>query len=362
MNNKWRYPKDQTLRFEEKNKELVLESIKKENVVLLSRKKPRIFRKTLYGIITAACLILLIITSTYVSPAMAKVVANIPYFRLFIEQKEYRQDLNNVIFDVVQEKGLEIYHGIDVSVPTRELILTLIGTKEHVDQLRPEVIKDINAKLIAENFGKFDITVKRVGLKEVRGNNGTDLTPEEKEYERQWSELQPKVEEYLKNNKYVTPFPPSVTINKNQRYIYVSIAKTEKREAELEQAMLELSKPYGDFVLDIRKSDMTAREQELRWENNDIIGILASGLMENKEFKVRGFSYSFHPLPLLIEVRVSLKSTDPKAKKLEERIQREINTFIKTDELTKNVRNDPYVVTVIGKDEKKITKNKAPRL
>ncbi|UPM53662.1 DUF4030 domain-containing protein [Gottfriedia acidiceleris] len=327
----------------------------------MSHKSSRKIRRSLYGIIAAAFLILLTITSTYVSPAMAKVVANIPYFRLFIDQKEYKQALDSVIFEVVQEKGLDIYQ-MDVSVHDKKLTLTLVGSKFHVDKLRSDVIKDINAKLIAENYGKFDITVKRVSPK-VRENIGRDLTPLEKQFEQKSRELQAKVEEYLKNNKYITPFPPQVRINKLEKYIYVSITKTEKRDAELDQAMRDLSKPYGkDFEIDIRKSDMTARQQEIRWENNGIIDILASGLMENKEFKVRGFSYSFHPLPLLIEVRVTLKSTDPKAKKLAERIQQEINTFIKTDKLTIDVRNDPYVVTVIGKDEKKITKNNAPRL
>ena len=224
-----------------------------------------------------------------------------------------------------------------------------------MDKLRSDVIKDMDANLIAEKFGKFDITVKRVDP-EVRKNVSVrDLTPEEKQNEKKSNELQVKVEEYLKNNNYVTPFPPQVRINKIEKYMYVSITKTEKRDAELEQAMRDLSKPYGgEFKIDIRKSDMTARQQEIRWEKNNIIGVIVDGLIENKEFKVKGFSYSFHPLPLQIEVRVSVKSTDSEANKLAERIKHEIDTFIKTDELTKDVRNDPYVVTVYGKDKKKI--------
>lgn len=351
MTNNLRYPKDHTLRFGEKHKQQVLQAIKKDNVVHLDKTTQKKSGKALYGVITAAVLVLLFIASSYVSPAMAKVVANIPYLSLFIKQEEYKYALYNVISEVVQEKKYDLY-VMDVSVPDRELTLTLIGSKGQVDRLKPEVIKDVNAELMAQNFGEFDITVKRASA-EVR--EPRDLTPEEKRYEQKSNELQGKVEEYLRKNNYVTPFPPQVRINKMENYMYVSIEKTEKRDAELEQAMRDLSKSYGvEFKIDIRKSDMTARQQELRWGENNIIGVISSGLMENEEFKVNGFSYSFHPLPLQIKVKVSVKSTDSEAKELAERIKNEIETFIKTGDITKDVRNDPYIVTVFGKDKKKI--------
>ena len=99
---------------------------------------------------------------------------------------------------------------------------------------------------------------------------------------------------------------------------------------------------------------MTAREQELRWGKNNIISILVGGLMANKEFKVSGFSYSFHPLPLQITIKTSVDSSDDEAKDLAKRIEDEINSFIQTDDITKEVRNDPYEITILSKDKKKI--------
>ncbi|MBM7690845.1 hypothetical protein JOC77_000248 [Peribacillus deserti] len=352
MEDKLKYPEDQGLRFNEKHKQNVLSAIKKGNVIHLKKPGSVKGRKIWYYTIAAASLFLAFIASSYFSPAMAKVAANIPYFSLFIKQEEYKYAIYAVLSDVVQDKKYDVYN-MEVSVPDREITLTMIGPKDQFKNIKPDVIKNVNAELTAQNFGKYEITVKRVSP-DVR-EPAHDLTPEEKQNEQKSNELQAKVEEYLKKNKYLTPFPPQVRINKMEHYMYVSIAKTEKRKAELEQAVGDLSSPYGDkFKIDIRKSDMTARQQEIRWGKNNIIGILGSGLRENKEFKVRGFSYSFHPLPLQIEVKISLESYDPEARELAERIKSEIDTFIGTDEITKEVRNDPYEVTVIGKDKKKI--------
>jgi hypothetical protein len=80
------------------------------------------------------------------------------------------------------------------------------------------------------------------------------------------------------------------------------------------------------------------------------------GLMENKDFKVTGFSYSFHPLPLQIKIKTSLDSGHPDAEKLAEEIENEITEFIQTHEKTAEVRNDPYELKIYGKDKKIMNK------
>ncbi|PLT31025.1 DUF4030 domain-containing protein [Peribacillus deserti] len=352
MVNKLRYPEDEDLRFEEKHKQNVLQAVKKDNVVHLKGAARKKRRKILYSVITAAAIFVVFIVSSYFSPVMAKVAANIPYFSLFIKQEEYKYAIYEVISEVGRDKKYN-FNTIDVSVPDREMTISVVGTKAEVKKLKTDVIKNVNAELRAQNFGAYEIRVKQESPDILQPER--ELTAEEKLNEQKTNELQGKVEEYLKKNNYITPFPPQVRINKIENYMYVSITKTEKREAELEQAMRGLSQPYGgNFKIDIRKSDMTARQQEIRWEEKGLISIIVGGLMENKEFKVKGFSYSFHPLPLQIKVKTSVKSTDSEAKELAERIKNEIDTFIQTDELTKEVRNDPYVVTVYGKDKKKI--------
>jgi hypothetical protein len=138
--------------------------------------------------------------------------------------------------------------------------------------------------------------------------------------------------------------------------MYIALPKTEKRVDQLKEQLKLLTKEYGEFRFRITSIDMAAREQELRWGRNGIISILFGGLSENKAFKVTGLSYSFHPLPLQMEVKISLKSTDPEAKQLAEEIENEITEFIQTHEKAAEVQNDPYELTILGKDKKKINK------
>lgn len=130
------------------------------------------------------------------------------------------------------------------------------------------------------------------------------------------------------------------------------LANTEskKRGSELKKLLKSVTKDYGEFT----SIDMKAREQELRWGDSQITGIIRSGLMSNESFKVTGFSYSFQPYPLEMKIKTSVKSTDPKAKELAEEIMNEVKEFIQNHEITKDVRNDEYTVMIYGKDKKLI--------
>lgn len=352
MRDKVKYPKNLHMRFEEKHKQKVLEAIK--NLPEENRRKGSkiLIKRWGYSTFAALVLFLLLIGSTHVSLAMAKVTAKIPYFSYFIKQKEYTDALHGVIFEVITENKYD-FSNLNVSVPDREIKIWLIGSYEDVRSIKAEVIETINSELVAQNFGKYDIEVKRG---KVRQPDAMESTPEVEEYVRKTFELEKKVIDMLAKNNYHPAFPVQVRINSKENFIYIALPKTEKRIAELKEKLNLLTKDYGEFRYKITSIDMAAREQELRWVQNGIIDIIFEGLSENKAFKIEGLSYSFHPLPLQIGVRISLKSTDPEAIEIAETIENEIAEFIRTHEMTENVRNDPYEVTIYGKDEKKINK------
>ncbi|MGV3466108.1 MAG: DUF4030 domain-containing protein [Heyndrickxia sp.] len=354
---KFQYPNNgselEHIRFTDKNKQKVLQEIKITPLATAS-KKPKVNRsrkkKVIYSGFIAATLLIIFLTSAYVSPTMAKVAAKIPYFSLFIKQQEYKNEVLEVIDDVAAKYKYP-FESLNISVHDKEISITILGTEKEVNNIKTNVIKNINDALIAKHFGKYQINVKSVKRREV---HITKLSSEEKKNLKDSQKLEKTIVEELKKNNFVMPFPPQVRINKLEKYIYVSIPKTEKRMALLKDILNNASSKYGKFKYDIRKSDLHAREQENRWEKNNIIGIIVGGLMENKDFKVTGFSYSFHPLPLQIIIKTSVHSSDRNAKKLAKRIEDEINIYIKTDDTTKEVRHDPYIITVYSKDNKKI--------
>jgi hypothetical protein len=348
MEDKLKYPKNSHMRFEDKHKQIVLEVIK--NLPVKNRSNI-VIKRWGYSSVAAVALFLILIGSSYFSLGMAKVAAKIPYFSLFIKQEEYKIALYDVLDDVINENKYEI-SGLDVSVPNREITVSLLGSKMDVKSMTDEVVKNINNELVTQNFGKYKIEVKRGTIRESQ----VETNPKDEEYTRKSMELEKKVLDLLEKNNYKPAFPIEVRINSMENFIYIALPNTEKRVPELKVELKMLTKEYGEFRYRITSIDMAAREQELRWQKNDIISILVGGLMENKDFKVTGFSYSFHPLPLQIKVKTSIKSTDPGAKEVAEDIENEITEFIQTHEKTAEVRNDPYELTIYSKDKKIINK------
>ncbi|URT71753.1 DUF4030 domain-containing protein [Cytobacillus firmus] len=349
MTNHFKYP-DNQIRFEDRQKEMVLKAVRPNSYSF--QKKERISRKKkwAYAGIAAAALFILFIGTAYFSPGMAKVAAKIPYFSVFIKQEEYKNALYDVISDTANKHRYDL-RRMDASIPDKELTVWLGGTKEDVNSIKGDVKKTFSHSLKDHNFGAYDIRIKR----DKHDNTIPEETPEMKKQQADSLELEQKIIKALEANNYTMAFPVQARINEIEKYIFVAIPKTEKRTDELNSLLNSISSEYGKgFKFDIRQIDMEAREQEQRWDEAGVIHVIASGLMENKEFKVKGFSYSFHPLPLQIKVKTSVKADDPDAKVLAERIEEEIKSFLQTHEKAEDIRNDPYELTILSKDKKKI--------
>lgn len=345
------HPELKELQFDENHKKQVFESIQEEQPEgSILRKRPK--RKLAFTGLAAASIFLAFIGTAYFSPAMAKVAAKIPYFSLFIQQEEYKYALQDVVFETIRDGNYNDLRNIEVAIPKREITLWFGGTKAEVNEIEEDIVPLVNSALKENNFGTYKIDVVR---DKTVYNKIPEDSPEVEKYIKDSAELEKNIIAQLEKHNYEMAFPVQARINDIEKYIFVAIPKTETRTAELEDLLRSTAKPYGDdFKLDIRKIDMAAREQEKRWDEAGIIHILVGGLMGNEEFKVTGFSYSFHPLPLQIKVKTSVKSTDASANELAEKIKQEIETFIQTDELTENVRNDHYELIILGKDKKQI--------
>jgi Protein of unknown function (DUF4030) len=353
MKDKFQYPKEiNDIRFKDKNIHYVLNSIKgiKEHPII-DRKKSGI-RKIAYSSIAVVAFLAIFIGSAYVSPAMAKVVAQIPYLSSFIKQEEIKYQVLDVVADVLIKEGYDL-RNIEISIPKKEMTILLAGTKQYLHDNKVAVQKSVNEALDSNQYGKYSVKVKV----DTRVFKTHKETAEEAQYIKDSQDLERKIIEQLEKNGYVTAFPVEARISKMEKFIYVAVPKTEKRIPELKELLRSVTKKYGEFEefkLRLTRIDMKAREQELRWGKNNIVSIIGHGLMENDDFKVTGYGYSFHPLPLQIKLKTSIKSSDSDAKEIVGKIENEIKTFIQTDELTKEVRNDPYEIIILSKDKKRL--------
>jgi hypothetical protein len=178
-----------------------------------------------YSTLTAAALFLLLIGSTHVSLGMAKVAAKIPYFSVFIKQTEYKYALYDVIADVMNENKFD-FNGLDVSIPDREIKIELLGTKAEVRGMKDKVVQSLNNELVAQNFGKYDIDVKRGELRQPM-----EPTLEENEYIRKSMELEKKVLDLLEKSNYQPAFPIEVRMNSMENFMYIALPNTKKKGA-----------------------------------------------------------------------------------------------------------------------------------
>ncbi|SOC11403.1 uncharacterized protein DUF4030 [Ureibacillus xyleni] len=349
MKDKWNYPEQRDLKFEQKHKEHVSKKVGEFHKI---GKKGRnilfVKRMTLTAVSTIG-LVGILIASTYVSPAMAKVVSNIPYIAEFINQQERTVDLYDTVIDVInkQEKKL-----LNLEISKQQINITLLGTDEEIQAMKEKVVTNVDTALQEKNLGNFSIDVKA----------GEEIPwpeddPETKKMIKDSEALHDEIMALLNENHYEPAFPIEARVNNVENFIYVAVPNTESKERmeKLKELLKSASSKYGDdFKMRITRIDMKAREQELRWEKNGIVHYIGGALMENEDFNVTGYSYSFHPYPLMLKLKTSIKSTDPDVEELVEKIENEITQFIQSDERTKDIRNDPYDLIIMSKDKKRI--------
>jgi hypothetical protein len=357
MKEKWKYPSHNPdlnrLRFEDNHKQNVLmkiKSLKHSNGKNRNEQKSFGMRKVGGALVAAATIIVFLLGSTYLSPAWAKVASHIPYFNQIIQNQEYTMAVNDTVWNVIQENKYPISQ-LDVNIPDKNIDFAIIGTEQEVNSMKKEVMTKIDAALQAKDLGKFSIQV-RAG-KERLDEFATN--PELVKNEKESQALHDEIMKQLKLNHYEPAFPIQVRVNFPDNFIYVAVPNTESKQRmdDLKALLKTASSKYGDdFKMRITRIDMKAREQELRWGNT--IMIIGDVLMQNEEFKTTGYSFSFHPYPLQLKIKTSIQSSDPDAKEKAERIENAIAEFIQTHEKTKDIRNDPYELTILSKDKKKL--------
>lgn len=336
------------IRFEKTNKQNVLMAIKDPH----KTNSKRYLQKMTHSGVALALLIGLILGTSYISPAIAKVAAKIPYISQFVKNEEYKNEIYDLIGKVSYENNYQL-RDLKVNVSKRSISYYIEGVSADVRKQKETIIKTLNSALEEKNFGTYKIQVKRYVEKGDKFDP-RELTAEEEKYVQQSQELEKKVVEALEKHKYVTAFPVQVRINKKEHFMYVAVPKTEERIEELKSLLLTISKDYGEFKMKITRIDMKAREQEIRWGRANVISNIGNALIANKELKVKTYSYSFHPYPLQLTIKTKIKSIDLNAPTISKKIENEIKDYLQFDNNTKSVRNDPYILNVLSKEGVKI--------
>ncbi|UII57598.1 DUF4030 domain-containing protein [Cytobacillus spongiae] len=338
------------IHFDEKNKQHVLQAIHEPS----KKRKNPYMKRIVYGGVAFASLILFLIGGSYISPTIANVAASIPYISQFAKEEKVRMAVFEVVFDISSKQK---YNVRDVEVKVSDRTISYAVAEDVSASEKEEIIETLSAALETEKLGSYEITVSKY-KGESYEHKVQELTPKEEQEIEEYIKLSEKLEKQvlqaLNEHNYVPAFPIEVRVNKVENFLYVAVPNTESeaRMVELKDMLKSITKDYGEFRMRITQIDLKAREQELRW--GGIVHTIGDALMAEDHLKVRTYSYSFHPYPLQLTIKTTIDSTNSNAEELAKQIEQEIKDYIQFDEQTKDIRNDPYHLTVLSKDKKKL--------
>lgn len=309
-------------------------------------KKKRVFRRIGYAAISTLVLIGLFIGSTFISPAMAEVAAKIPYLNKIFQLKP----VHEVIWESLETKGYKIdgLHG-----GAKEISIYLRGSEKYYQESKGPV-KELVEKIVASRgYDAYSIKV-------LRASNLEKKLPQISERDQAIEDAMIQVEKEIKKLKikylsygyyhgYMHPSPNSKNIT-----VELDIPNTEKREALIKKTVNQIfeARNIQSYSIKINQINLAQREKESQWDK--IFQTIDEGLTAKKEYKVTGYAYSFHPAPLQIIIKTSIKNNDPDAVERAGKIEKTVQEFLHSKEIKTKIEGQPYKIIVISKEKKQI--------
>nr|WP_295973698.1 DUF4030 domain-containing protein [uncultured Bacillus sp.] len=309
--------------------------------VLIYNKRVSWIRKWVYFGIASTILFGLFIGAAFISPAMAGVASKIPYLSKIL----HSEPINQTIWRELEKKG---YNIVGLSGNASYISISINGSEQYFQDVHDEV-EDITANILKENeYDGYKIEVKR----QIERASNTMISERDQTIEKAVEESYDRLiglQYNVLSHGYSYPSP-----NSGKVIIHIDIPTTEKRVEEIKKILNESlkTKNIDSYSIKINRIDLAQKEKEAKW--NEIFPAIIEGLTAKKEYKVTGFAYSFHPAPLQIIIKTSIKTSDKDADEKVRIIEETINEFLSSEEIQSKIGEEPYKIIIRGKDKQKI--------
>ncbi|MFP7732100.1 DUF4030 domain-containing protein [Priestia aryabhattai] len=330
----------------QKHKQRLLETINqlessqpvKSKSNLFSIKQNHLLRNVIYFVIAFFILSGAFISSAFVFPAMAQVVAKIPYLGQLFKQ----EPVSDVLYQELEKKGYktasvgQTYYG-----GKKELIVSVEGSEKYFNKVRGD-ITDIATNILSKRqYDAYTFKTER-----MEPYVYTEPNAQEKKIEK----IQTDISTQLKKHHYDF-LVANISFSSPPR-VEVEIPNTEKRVEEIKaviHAVLAENKTENASIK-IKKINLQKRDQDNRWGN--IITDVGEDLLGKEKYHVKMVGYSVHPEPqVLIYTSLSISQDN---KKFASELEEMINEFLETKEMKNKVKDDSYQVLIYGKGKKKL--------
>lgn len=302
---------------------------KSENVKVTPLNKKN--RKKKFSFVAVAMLGFGVLTvSAFTNPTMAEMASNIPYLGHVFKQEPTFQ----VISEALEKEGYEEFTLGETPGDVVNYDVLIKGTEEDANRARGKVTGILEDILQSRGYDNYKITVGAY-MPEY-----TQLSNEDKKL----GEFGQLLTSELKAQGY-----DIIVVNPYNLEIEVSIPLSETRVDEIKNATLEFAKANGTnkgAILDIVDVDANAREG--LWM--DYLSAIHDGLAGKKEYKVSGYGYSYKNQELKMYIKTSMNPSDADAKETVEKIRKEVEAFLSSDEVKDSIiGNESYKLYIRDK-------------
>jgi hypothetical protein len=297
-------------------------------------------KKVIYFSSAAVLLFGLLIGSTFVSPAMAKVVSKIPYLGQIFESKS----LIIVISEELRAKG---YNTISTGIryESEKIVeVSIDGSDDYYNEVKDDVEKIVNGILKSRGYDAYSVKVNKFVPR-------SDYVLNDKEAKEK-NALEGEVTKKLRQLDYKFDM---VQVDPTEKAMFINIVGSKKYYNTIQDAVEKVAKEiaetnhYTGYKIKVTRVTTEVRVAD---KASEIISVVTEGLISKKEYKVTGVGYKSKPLRIMINT--SVQSSNPTAKELAMKIETEINEFLKSEDVLSILGDETYEIIVYSKDKKKI--------
>ncbi|RDU36649.1 hypothetical protein DRW41_11355 [Neobacillus piezotolerans] len=324
----------------------VHQEIENDNMSQFKKQRPGFVKKLSYASAFCVVVIGLFIGSAFFSPAMAEVASIIPFLSKIFEQKP----ISEMVRDSLMDKGYKV-SGVGYSVHGKIFHVTVDGPEDYYNQVNGEIKKITEEVIASSGYDDFKVEVgqeRRIEHKDDPRNRDVELVLDVV------NEIVPKLQQQgYKIHTYGSGYPGP---DAKMISVHLDIEDTEKRSDDIERAILE-----GIQKLDIKKEvtvkfykfNVLKREIENKWASK-VLPVIGEGLLGKKEYKTKGFGYSYKKGIMNIYISTKIEKSDSEAPELASKIETEIREFLQSEDLKDIVADTPYKIIVRDKGGKDI--------
>lgn len=313
---------------------------------LFSTKRNILLRNIVYCGVAIVVLTGAFISSAFVSPAMAQVVAKIPY----LGQLFHTEPLGDEIADTVRQKGYNI-RGVSVSYQgsKNSITVSVVGSASYYNGVKEDIEKIISDIIQKRNYDTYTFKV----IREVPDvEEKEELSAEEKKVQDIAEDLSNTL---FSSNYSILELGTSMNRDKEGKVhptVHLQIPNAERRIEEIKGVINKIlaQNDAKGMPIEIQKVDMKKSEQSMRW--GDIADDVGEDLLGKEKYHVKMVGYSVHPEPqVLINTSLGHSSSD---KTFAKELEKVINEFLTTEKMKKKIKGDSYQIIIYGKGDKKL--------